>query len=60
MYGTDETDQCERIKLDRPDRIGEQPPEKKNVYTDGSLKNPASQRLAVAGLGAWWPGRGGI
>ena len=48
----------ERQKIQRPERIEEEAPEDKNVYTDGALKNPISQRLAVAGFGAWWPGRG--
>ena len=48
----------ERRKIQRPEKIEEEAPEERNVYTGGALKNPISQRLAIAGFGAWWPGRG--
>jgi hypothetical protein len=32
-------------------------PEVINVYTDGSVKNPAHRLYALGGAGVWWPGR---
>ena len=40
-----------------PEKIHEDPPTAKNVYTDGALKNPVTQLYALAGHGAWWPGK---
>jgi hypothetical protein len=40
-----------------PQPCTDRPPEKVNVYSDGSLKNPHSQMWALGGLGIWWPGR---
>ena len=41
----------------QPGRCDEQVGEKPNVYTDGSLKNPAGLHWAIGGVGVWWPGR---
>ena len=35
----------------------ERPPEMPNVYTDGSVANPALKKFGLGGAGAWWPGR---
>lgn len=35
----------------------EEPPEMPNVYTDGSVANPALKKYGLGGAGAWWPSR---
>lgn len=46
-------------KLPQPQNPAEgRPPEKPNVYSDGSVKNPVfGPRWQVGGRGIWWPGR---
>jgi hypothetical protein len=45
------------INWKMPHPCTDRPPEKVNVYSDGSLKNPHCQMWALGGLGVWWPGR---
>ena len=33
------------------------PPEKPNVFPDGSVKNPKEAVWRIGGAGAWWPER---
>ena len=34
-----------------------EPPEKVNVYSDGSCTDPKSHHYGLLGFGVWWPGR---
>ena len=42
-----------------PGKVEEQPPQEINVYTDGAVKIPACQQLAIGGFGIWWKDREG-
>ena len=39
----------------KPGKVQQQPPEEINVYSDGAVKIPACQQLAIGGFGIWWP-----
>ena len=43
--------------LPAPEEEDDAPPDKPNVYTDGSLHNPTSRHWQVGGMGIFWPGR---
>ena len=43
--------------LPNPKWIDEESPEKPNVYSDGSVKNPRSAFCQIGGVGVWWPNR---
>ena len=42
----------------KPSRVEQEPPENINVYSDGAVKIPSCQQLAIGGFGIWWPNQG--
>ena len=46
---------CE--ELPAPEWVEGKPPDKPNVYSDGSVKNPKSTHWQIGGVGVWWPDR---
>ena len=40
-----------------PVKIDKKPPEKQNVYSDGSAHTPRSLHWQIKGIGLYWPGR---
>ena len=49
--------QVESGAIPMPERVNGTPPEQPNVYSDGSVHNPASTHWKVGGIGIFWPRR---
>ena len=48
---------CEQLPQPDPVTIDQEIPEKTNVYSDGSLRNPRGLFWHIGGIGVWWPHR---
>ncbi len=46
-----------KLQLPDPEYCPHHPPEKPNVYSDGSLKHPRVAYWSLGGFGVWWPHR---